>query len=298
MTYAWVLMYHRVCARGPGTACAFERGTAVTPEAFEAQLRWIMERFDVVPLAELVHGDPPSRRPRVALTFDDGYQEILDCAGALCDACGVPATCFAPAATILGPHALWFDTYYEAVEAGRSSSRVLELARAWGFEMEGATLREWVTGALKRHLAALPLQERDERVKGLAAAAGVAPPVHLYLSGAGLRTLASAGWTVGGHGLWHRPLAACDEDELARELAMSSAIARTFSPRGPSLLAYPDGDWDERVSAAAGRAGFEIACTVERGPVTGQTRRLAVPRLFCRGDGQVPHPLLAEAAVS
>jgi peptidoglycan/xylan/chitin deacetylase (PgdA/CDA1 family) len=39
---------------------------------FSAALDWLATRYDVVPLADVVRGRP-SGRPRVALTFDDGY---------------------------------------------------------------------------------------------------------------------------------------------------------------------------------------------------------------------------------
>ncbi len=50
MTGAIVLMYHRVCEQSVRTRCYFDRGTAVEPGIFAAQIEWLTARF-YVPIA-------------------------------------------------------------------------------------------------------------------------------------------------------------------------------------------------------------------------------------------------------
>jgi peptidoglycan/xylan/chitin deacetylase (PgdA/CDA1 family) len=73
-----ILMYHHVGVPGPG-ADAIRRDLSVSPEAFEAQLRYLIERgYEPVTLNSLImhlqlgHGLPP--KP-VVLTFDDGFKD-------------------------------------------------------------------------------------------------------------------------------------------------------------------------------------------------------------------------------
>ncbi len=77
------------------------------------------------------------------------------------------------------------------------------------------------------------------------------------LSWAQLRELADAGWEIGSHTCDHPRLTGCDDAELDRQLRDSrEAVARGMG-RPCTSIAYPYGDTDGRVEAAASRAGYE-----------------------------------------
>lgn len=77
-----------------------------------------------------------------------------------------------------------------------------------------------------------------------------------------LRELAGAGWEVGSHTVTHPRLTRLDDEALAVELAESrEAVEAAVGEPCPSL-AYPYGDVDARVVAAAGRAGYRTAGTL------------------------------------
>ena len=77
-----------------------------------------------------------------------------------------------------------------------------------------------------------------------------------------LGELDTHGWEIGSHTRSHPHLTTLDDAALEEELRES----RTECERrlgGPcTTLAYPYGDYDARVAAAAGRAGYEAACTL------------------------------------
>lgn len=79
-----------------------------------------------------------------------------------------------------------------------------------------------------------------------------------------LRELADAGWEVGSHTVSHPRLTRIDDEALAGELSESrSAVEAALAAPCPSI-AYPYGDVDARVVAAAGRAGYRTAGTLPR----------------------------------
>jgi peptidoglycan/xylan/chitin deacetylase (PgdA/CDA1 family) len=90
-----------------------------------------------------------------------------------------------------------------------------------------------------------------------------------------LRTLAAAGWEIGSHTCSHPHLTRLGDAALADELARSREAVSTEIGSCRSL-AYPYGDADERVVAAAGTAGYEAAAllSLARSP-----RPLAWPRV-------------------
>ena len=71
-----------------------------------------------------------------------------------------------------------------------------------------------------------------------------------------LRALAAEGWEIGSHTCDHPRLTTCDDAELARQLAESRSAMESALGGPCTSVAYPYGDMDARVEAAAGRAGY------------------------------------------
>jgi peptidoglycan/xylan/chitin deacetylase (PgdA/CDA1 family) len=74
-----------------------------------------------------------------------------------------------------------------------------------------------------------------------------------------LRGLAHAGWEIGAHTCSHPHLPHLDEAGILRELTESKAVCEREMTRPCRSVAYPFGDADDRVRAAARTAGFEVA---------------------------------------
>jgi peptidoglycan/xylan/chitin deacetylase (PgdA/CDA1 family) len=84
----------------------------------------------------------------------------------------------------------------------------------------------------------------------------------LPLSWDQLGELAAEGWEVGSHTLTHPHLTGVDDDTLRTELVDSRSAVEERLGRPCPTLAYPYGDHDERVVAAAEAAGYSAACTL------------------------------------
>jgi peptidoglycan/xylan/chitin deacetylase (PgdA/CDA1 family) len=77
-----------------------------------------------------------------------------------------------------------------------------------------------------------------------------------------LRGLADEGWEIGSHTCSHPRLTELDDPELERELRSSRERCSAEIGRPCTSIAYPYGDWDARVSAAAARAGYDSGATL------------------------------------
>lgn len=99
----------------------------------------------------------------------------------------------------------------------------------------------------------------------------------LPLSWEQLRTLAGHGWEVGSHTCSHPRLTELDDETLARELGESRSACELHMRRPCESLAYPYGDVDARVVAAAAAAGYETAAALPHRP--GPERALEWPRV-------------------
>jgi peptidoglycan/xylan/chitin deacetylase (PgdA/CDA1 family) len=76
-----------------------------------------------------------------------------------------------------------------------------------------------------------------------------------------VETLAAQGWEVGSHTVTHPVLTNADDERLQDELTQSRTAIEQRLGRCTSV-AYPYGVADRRVADAAGRAGYEVGCTL------------------------------------
>jgi peptidoglycan/xylan/chitin deacetylase (PgdA/CDA1 family) len=77
-----------------------------------------------------------------------------------------------------------------------------------------------------------------------------------------LRGLAELGWELGSHTRSHPHLTSLPDRELAEELQGSREELQECLGRPCRTLAYPYGDHDDRVAAAAGSAGYIAGATL------------------------------------
>ena len=79
-----------------------------------------------------------------------------------------------------------------------------------------------------------------------------------------LAELAQDGWEIGSHTCTHPRLTQLDDDALAHQLSESRAICADRLGRPCRSIAYPYGDTDARVAAAAATAGYEAGARLSR----------------------------------
>jgi peptidoglycan/xylan/chitin deacetylase (PgdA/CDA1 family) len=82
----------------------------------------------------------------------------------------------------------------------------------------------------------------------------------------GLRELRAAGWEVGSHSCSHPRLTTLGDEALDRELTSSRQACEEALGESCVSIAYPYGDVDARVAAAAGRAGYRTGAALPARP--------------------------------
>jgi peptidoglycan/xylan/chitin deacetylase (PgdA/CDA1 family) len=97
------------------------------------------------------------------------------------------------------------------------------------------------------------------------------------LSWGDLRELAAHGWEIGSHTLSHPRLSRLGEEALEEELRLSRIACEERLGMPCASVAYPYGDVDERVVAAAGSAGYQAGAALSNPRLA--PRSLAYPRV-------------------
>ena len=243
-----VLGYHRVVD-------AIDFGGAVNPSlcitsgAFRQQMEQLRERFLVLPLSYVVRavaGEIHLPSDAVAVTFDDGYRDVLLRADPILRELAIPATVFVPTGFAdahgrarLLPHDRLYAAAWAAQQAGQRLARLgdsetaLLLARA-----DRVLAQSGPAGVVEDLIDAAPAATLARIIDALEAAAG-APALDdgaEVVSPAEVRTLARHGWEIGAHTVGHVGLDARAAAEQRRQLVSVQRRARVVERPALPLL--------------------------------------------------------------
>jgi peptidoglycan/xylan/chitin deacetylase (PgdA/CDA1 family) len=283
-----VLMYHRVASpvRDVHDLC-------VQPDRFAAQMRHLREREQVVPVGAARR---PSRRRRVAVTFDDGYADNAHAAREVLEDLGVPATYFVTARFVDGELTPWWDELERLVFDYAATERRVELVvegERLTADMGSDPARERAHAALHRRLRRLRRSSIDDVLRQLheqVTVAGPAPEGDRFMTTAELREVASSRVIdIGCHGMTHEQLSILPEPEQRTEIVEGRARLQRITGRPIETLAYPYGGrdaFDEISVRLAREAGYRLACAGSPGAVRPWSHRFRLPRMVV-GDWEV-----------
>ena len=274
-----ILCYHRVGERhhDPFQLC-------VTPENFAAHLDEIARYGEPSTLDELLL---PSRRPRVVVTFDDGYVDNLTNALPIAEAKGIPITVFVTSGALGGHQGFWWDRLGTLLRSRPSGIREICLPTNdgsvcidVGSPKAGVDLK-----SVRPHLLPLPVTEINRVLDAVAEQWGTsaAPP-------AGARVLTPSEFvqladselvTIGAHTVDHVRLRGLPAREQKDNIICSKEELERLSGQAILHFAYPFGgqdSFDDHSVDAVRSAGFETACTT----IPGNARPTADPHRLPR----------------
>jgi len=243
--------------------------THMPVEAFEANLRWMAERFRIVPLAEIVqgieHGRRPGARGEVALTFDDGLGNHFVRAWPVLRRLGLPASFFVCPGLIDGRRWIWNQ------EARARLKRMAPPARG-EFAQAQMRMRTDAIEPLVQRMKELALADRERIEAALRACTPdfvPTPQEHEHydpITWEQVRQLDPSLITIGSHTLSHPILPTIGDDALEHEVDESRRVLEERLGRPVELFCYPNGSHDERVYAHVSRS-YRAAITTNYGLV-------------------------------
>ncbi|MGZ3426729.1 MAG: polysaccharide deacetylase family protein, partial [Polyangia bacterium] len=206
-----------------------------------------------------------------AVTFDDGYRDVLLRADPILRELAIPATVFIPtgfaqaagSARIL-PHDRLYAGAWAARKSGRGFADVGDSETALllsGAERVLAT--HGPAGVVEDLIGAAPAATLARIIDQLEAAFGP-PPLDegaRVLAPAEVRTLADRGWEIGGHTVGHVVLTHESPEEQRRQLVSSKAALESWSGQPCRYFAYCNGYHSPSLVRELRRAGYEGAVT-------------------------------------
>lgn len=257
-----VLCYHRVLDATDPEYGSADPALVTTSHVFERQMEIISRCFHPVGLRETLQwsdgqGHLPPRA--VLVTFDDGTADTYSTAFPIMKRFCIPGVVFLATGFIGTRERHWTDVVHERI-AARSGRR------AASAEVE----------RLKR----MPSSDRYEVIQDLVAKANRSTGCIPNLTWEQVEEMSARGFEFGSHTRNHVILPPEPDDTVRRELSASAEDIGLRLGHTPTVIAYPDGQFDARLMRLAGESGLRLAFTCDEGFASRRCDSFAFPRLL------------------
>ncbi|HST03229.1 MAG TPA: polysaccharide deacetylase family protein [Chloroflexia bacterium] len=271
-----ILAYHRIdTPANPDNLNLSPTLIDATPEAFEAQMKWLSEEYNVIPAWDLVgalrDGQPLPPRA-VMITFDDGYNCYKDTALPILRRYGLPSTLFVPTAYAEDPHTpFWWDTLHKIL--AQTTIETIEVPGVGVVPLRTRVERDAAYSELVQVVEHTRADRVPQLVGSLIEVCGVEPAAEKHIIGwQEIEELAQDGDVAFAPHTRHHPiLAQSDTEYIQSEIQGSWEDLQKHVQNPVPILAYPNGQpyaVNRASREAAQRAGLVAGVTMMGGANT------------------------------
>ena len=262
-----IIAYHRIVDDGQPSVRPY---IAVTARELRRQIRFFRRHYTLITLAEAVERIEQSRVDKhyLVITFDDGYRDNHDLGLEVFSSEGVQPAIFITTGCVDGGKLLWPDVIRHMLYAADIKPHVaLETPKV----VIGSSLASRIRAskAIIAHVKKLEPGERETYVAALQRLLGARPASdRLMLDWNEVRSLHSAGATIGSHTVTHQVLSRVDEPTARIEVGESKRVLEEHTGQAVHFFAYPNGtraDFTAHTIEALRDAGYRAAVTTMRG---------------------------------
>ncbi len=268
-----ILSYHRVTHDFAASAREGLASLLVSVDTLRRQLELVGRSRELVSLADALRilDEPPGagRGDVAAVTFDDGYAEVVEHAFPVLARLRIPFSVFVPTGLVGTEHRLPHDRLHGSL--GALALRGIAYERA-GLPaplqlLLSACAERGPAATLDRLISRLPhdrlLALADALERRLGRSERDLPDGTRLARWEDLQALQAAGVDVGGHTMTHAALGNLSLAEVRREVeGCRDQLAARLGGR-PRHFAYPNGHHSPAVRDIVARAGFEAAVTID-----------------------------------
>lgn len=270
-----VLYYHRVHEH-PNPLNRIP-SLSIDISQFEAQIRFLQEKFHVVSLYDVLRhyrSETRLRSDSVAITFDDGFRDNYDLAFPILQKYEIPATIFVTTGFVGKSDLLWWDKLFLQLDLLRNNSLLGYLRGGIDEKLHSAFVKYHQRRSRKMEECIINLlkQRGHSRINEylylmdeILAKHGLGYEIpRQFLSWDEIREMIRAGISVGSHTVSHRPLLALDKSTLKFEIDGSKASIEHHTGKSATFFAYPDGVVDFEAKEMVQKSGYLGAFQTKR----------------------------------
>lgn len=297
-----VLTLHRVIPDDAIASCRSPRGMVLRESAFRGMLTYLSEHAACIKPGEFDRQEKSTSRPKVLITFDDGWLDNLTIASPLLAQFGMSACFFAVTGYAGQAQPFWPERALGLSRALHDSKSQLSVREVFAHLVDregiplptGAPEEEQLLSWLKQFEPETIFAAIQNAEKNLATSMAIPGPDawERLMTWEEMRTLTRAGHSIGSHTSTHALLTQLTSDEVSSELSTSSdELQRRMTPERANQhwIAYPNGFTDNRVRELTAKCGYHYGFTTMSGLWHKESEPLAIPRVNV-WDGSVLSP--------
>ncbi len=288
-----ILLYHGVTKERQDGIFNY-RGKFIDTDAFAQHVTWLQERYEIVPLANLVATRSGSRstRAQIAITFDDGYRNNYTNAFPVLRDAGAPATFFITTDFVDRLMPLPVDRIESCID--RASVKTLRIG-ATTYNISSREQKVSTDMELRRRMKRLDRDSANSLLEELESSCAsrlqdsLAESPYAPMNWDEIEEMESAGMTFAAHTCTHPILSMLTKEEAREEIRTSQEmLARHVRPL--PIFAYPNGgtsDYNDDTVAELKDAGFTAALTTRPAFVSTTDTPFELPRLTMDGANDI-----------
>jgi peptidoglycan/xylan/chitin deacetylase (PgdA/CDA1 family) len=272
-----VLNFHRVLSPAEFETTNSPAGMIVRTQTFTDCLSFLSTRYEFIDLHD--HGKLERRSLRLAITFDDGWEDNYRNAAPVLSNIAAPACIFLCPGKIATASPYWPET-----AAGVWNSALGDRAGLLGLQaIMSAEGREIECDSLDLMLDSLKQMNPAHRDRVLSRLTARFPPFAQVcdktMGWEEIRLLRKKGFHFGSHTMHHEILTTLCESQMDAELLTSRRKVANETGEDVPLFSYPNGDWNPVARNRVAAAGYKLAFTNSSGVWFDGTDLLIIPRI-------------------
>lgn len=260
------LMFHRVLGEPSYRKTRSQPEIIVREQTFRDLVAHVADRCEPVDL-EVTTPGMPGRKPKVAFTFDDGWEDNYGVAFPIAREYRIPFIVFVCSELVGKRTRFWPE-------------QVIALLRAMQPLVEDAEITELI-----EKLKKCTPEERERRLTEISEQAnkqGVSPEgsgIDGTLSWTEIAEMDRAGVRFGSHTQTHQILTTVRTETARQEVLGSKAKLERALGKRCDIFSYPNGNWSPKTRNMLAESGFKLAVTTEPGAWTAACDTLCIPRI-------------------
>lgn len=277
-----ILAYHRVVTPDDLSRGYIEPGMYVVDDVFDMQVRWLVERFEILSFPQLLArwqaNEWDERKAYCVFTFDDGWLDNYRHAFPILKKYGVPATIFLPTNYIGSNEWFWTEKIaFFLTRLGRPRVTSMQRSRVGGViaELPGLAHPNFVgqegislatIGEIIGHCKLLPPSEIESVLNRLSEILEAPiPHERVTMNWSEVTELSKQGISFGSHSCSHHLLTRLNGETIRQELQESDRVLRTLPVGYIPVFCYPNGDNDDAIQELVKESQYVAAVGTRSG---------------------------------
>jgi peptidoglycan/xylan/chitin deacetylase (PgdA/CDA1 family) len=276
-----VITLHRVLPDAQYDSSHMQPGMVVRASTFQTFLDYVARHCECVLPGDVTFADgwaAAQRRPRIALTFDDGWKDNFETAFPISRKNGILFTVFLCPQMITRRDSFWTTAVSSLWAAAQRAGKSDFISAVCGVPASQSA------NSLIESLKHVNQKDREMLVAQLQAALepyterpGTTNAEQL-LTWSDVKEMSAAGVSFGSHTNTHSILTDIPFSDATRELRESkSAIEAEL--KACSWFAYPNGDWSPQVRDLVAQSGYQAAFINSPGIWQAHSNQFSIPRI-------------------